>query len=307
MIQSALAALEDRIDLGDGSLVSYGFGFRTLWEKRTPCLVLTMRQGCVARPVGEELHGFPVLVETGACPRWSAGGLTPKVRGGDGIVAEGTNRLGTLGCFVEREGAVYGLTCEHVLANAKLVATRHTPVSWCKRRTGSETTLRRLGEICETGDIDYQGKTAVSDSALVTVECPHSLRVRSMGRVRRDPIDGYLAVATRARVQKSGVATGVTSGRVEGIVNITVEIHDSDGRPVQRVWYPKVLEILSEEPWDFFGAGDSGAMFWVVDEGRLPRPLGLLCSTSLGYKGYAIPIQRVLDRHRARILGVGGS
>lgn len=188
------------------------------------------------------------------------------------------------------------MTCEHVLAQNPSVPTEDAPIEW--RAVGSNR-WQHLGRLAQVGGIDYERRVAHTDSAMIRLERNVPQRVPGIGTPAPQPMNEYEAVATRALVRKCGYSTGVTTGRVEGILDIVVRYHDPASTLIA---YPGVLEIVSEfaERREFCQGGDSGSVLWDVDR-RRPRAVGLLCSTVLQYKGYAIPFRRALDAHGVRL------
>jgi hypothetical protein len=292
----------------DSSVEGIGFAFRSHLGVSVPVLLVEATAGRLhehARsmlPVSVE--GFPLWLEpscetsTASLPFWHE----RRVRGGVGLRLWNGARTGTLGCLVQREGTPFALTCEHVLAEADQQVKRGAVVSWCDPGH-RQSVWKDLGVISEYGNIDYAAGSAQVDSALITVQDRWIPRVRGIGRIRSSVVDEYEAVARRIRLQKAGFATGVTFGRVQGIRDITIVMRDADHNPVYRIRTPEALEIVSEGKAIFCAPGDSGAAVVDAEESGRPRLVGLLCSTVLEYKGYAIPASRVLARHRVAPIG----
>ncbi len=248
--------------------------------------------------------GLPVVVEETPSPELTAWGLqSSKVVAGAAVRLKENGRRGTLGCLVRARGEVFALTCEHVLSQNGMEGKVGAVVEWAK---SSQSDWQHLGVVDELGSAGSQlTETALTDSALVKVE-RHVLshKVPRIGKPVPEAMDEFEAVAIRCEVQKFGAATSLTVGRVQGIMTIRVLVRGRSGEPEAQVVYPSVLEVAcAHDRFELCDAGDSGSVFW-DDNGRGKlRAVGLLCSTSLGWKGYAVPMRRVLQAHSAIVFG----
>lgn len=286
-------------------IMGSGFTHRSYGSRTLPVLVVQVASVGISTAERREqlpahLDGFPLWLEEPepivSCGAWV---LRPKVRGGVWVRRKGGDSHGTLGCMVRCGERTFGLTCEHVLNNPSHPGQRGDPVEWAEP-TESGIAWRTMGTIAGFGGINFVTGAAPADSALVTVEAPYSARIRRVGRIRAEYIDEYIAVALRLAVQKSGAASGLTLGRVQGIMDIRIQLQDSNFH-THRFVCSDYLEVLYEGKSLFCRNGDSGSL--VVDAGNSgrPRALGLLCSTVLEYKGYVQPIGKVLKLHGIEI------
>jgi len=139
---------------------------------------------------------------------------------------------------------------------------------------------------------------------LIALEGSWSDRILKVGRIRTSVIDEYLAVALSLRVQKYGFTSRLTYGRVRGIMDMKIRILDANYDPVGVTWAPDLLEVEAEDVL-LCERGDSGSLLVDAGSSGRPRAVGLLCSTSLGHRGYAVPITRTLQFHKAHIVGRG--
>ncbi len=256
------------------------------------------RQHEIRCQLPREVLGFPVVFEHGMiCRVW--GFRKSRPRGGSAIRARDSYIQGTLGCFVERDGQTFGLTCEHVLGTRAKVGLE---VEWPRKSFRRDEEWTEFGTIHDLGGLVRNGGVSPTDSALLALA--PGLRASQTSLIAHpsaDPLDPYEAVATKAAIHKIGGGTGHTIGRVTGLLNIAVLQHHPTGPPsVFR--HNDVFEIHGEDRrWCFCDRGDSGAMIWERD--RRPRPVGLLIATRLLYKGFAIPAQTVLHHHGVTVAG----
>lgn len=248
--------------------------------------------------------GLPIWIERSQRPtttwRWL---FKDRAFGGAGVGSKEAGRLGTLGCFVEKDGKVFGLTCEHNFATASNPAFVGQSVFWIdtqRHNVRNSEAWKKLGTIAETGGIDHIKRVATTDSALIKLECPFGISLRGIGRLNQAPMNAYRAVAERVLVVKYGAATQKTYGRVQGTFNVAVTSRNNDGYPIETVQHPNVLEIVADD-WDLCGPGDSGAIFCEGDASGRPRAVGLLFATTPRSRGYAIPMARVLQHHGVKI------
>jgi hypothetical protein len=300
--RAALAVLESAVSqLGMlGAVQGLGLAFGESCGRERPVLTVRVGHRCALRRVlPPEIEGLPVCIDRAVdlalCAWWGQ----PRVAGGLTVRANSI-RQGTLGCLVSRDRDIFALTCEHVLADHWLVVRPgvHAPWRDWRRR---KIEWRHLGPVSETSKIDYNSGVADSDSALIRVECEYSERLPKIGRTHSVPMDEYAAWRQKARVCKVGAATGRTFGRVTAVVHgMSVKTPMHNGGHVF-VKYPPLIEIAGETP-RLCGPGDSGSVFYFHQAGYPRAPLGLLCSTSYGSKGYAIPMKIIFDFHGVRAI-----
>lgn len=287
-----------------------GHGLRIPTHSGEPTLVLSVSRDSTwvladLEPLQDEYEGVPVCVERSTAPTlavwsWKRG---PVAQGGVGIRVDDLDRLGTLGCFVERDGKSFGLTCEHVIAKLDFSIPFGSLVLWKDMRLAQEN-WAKLGTVAEVGGIDHVTGIAETDSALVSLDCPFAESVVEVGRMHPEPLDEYLAVATRARVIKMGARTERTVGRIQGSFDVGIRVRDAQGQYLKTILYPNVLEVVAEDLALLCGSGDSGSILCAEPDnrGEKPRAVGILCSTALQHRGYAVPMTRVLERHRIKLL-----
>lgn len=287
---------------GARSIAAFGLAFGS--EPRRAGPVLTVRAFTadaivlLRRALPRSIYDLPVWIEPFVHPYacfWS----TPRVAGGCTVRANQI-RQGTLGCLVQRGSEVFGLTCEHVLADDSLSVQTGREAYWRDWRR-RRVEWRRLGEVCEIGGIDYVRGVAPTDSALIRIECDYARTPLMLRGTHHEPLDEYAAWRQKARVCKVGASSGKTFGRVQAIVHgIAVRTPLNQNHHVQ-VKYPPLIEIAGETP-SLCKPGDSGAMFYLHEPGLPRAPIGLLCSTTYGSKGYAIPMKVVCDAHDVRAI-----
>jgi S1-C subfamily serine protease len=172
---------------------------------------------------------------------------------------------GTLGAIVEADGARYLLSNNHVLANENRLPVG-TPIFQPGLLDGGNATADRIATLSRFVPLATDGANAV-DCALAAVDDPDAVRATVLPRIGRiaggDPVDAALDM----RVEKTGRATGYTTGTVRD-VSATVTVQFDLGR---LVFEDQVL--INGDGGQFCDGGDSGSL--VVDR-ESGRATGLL-------------------------------
>lgn len=290
--------------LGASTIRECGVAYRSVGKKIVLASILGLDKCDKNFDYGEMLPktmcGLPVVIEREGSDMAVASWGSRRPRPGGALAADGSARYGTLGCFVTKSQETFGLTCEHVLARTDLMVEIGTRIRYRKPPIQGEKSVD-FGIVSEIGNIDYANGIAEVDSAIIKTEQKTRFTPLGMKRFSRQVFDPYLAVATKAMVIKTGCQRR-SLGRVNGIKDITVLDRFAGGAQV-RILHKLMLEVIVAEDEDrniyFNEPGDSGAVLWTVDSPH--RPVGILCATSDGWKGYAMPLERVLEAHRVEM------
>lgn len=220
---------------------------------------------------------------------------------GSGLQARGLQKLGTMGCIVQRGDDLHALTCEHVLSKGILSPTIGTAVDFLDAHTQKPAAL--LGHISMVGGIKPRAYDNEVDCALVklTKEAQKmaSASIPGVGRLDATPL-GFDEIHLAMPVLKVGTRTGLTHGTITGFYSIRINYGDGDWAGFNS--FIQIEPMFNDHTrFDrFCGTGDSGSL--IVSIGHPAKAVGLLASHSgvIG-RGYAAPIVAVLDRFDATI------
>lgn len=231
-------------------------------------------------------------------------GCRPKLRPGDQIItrpdgASGQKKLGTLGALVERNGHIYALSCELMVASPTRplsagldVRTRSSDPSATKQRASA------LGTVNEIGGIDFTRAHSSMDAALIALRRPRrsAPEPHKLGPVSAELVSLEQACEGEFRVTYFGAKSGDRAGTVMGFAKVTID------ELTPHPYRVDVLVIEADPQHPFLcDEGDSGSVLW--EASRSPRrAVGLLVSMTNMHTGYAIPIGRVLTHFNAKIV-----
>lgn len=262
-----------------------------------------------ARDVPANLEGVPVeVVVTGPIkPLWAS---TPKAAAkvdrtsrfarpvpiGVSTGNAGECSAGTIGCRVKKNGNVYVLSNNHVLArqnNAPKDSPVMQPGLYDTRCTVSGN--NQIGTLAEFKQIFFGGVDNTMDAALG--------QTTSANLGTATPSDGYgapkstvVANAINQKVQKYGRTTGLTKGRVMAM-NAIVNVGYTGGT----ARFINQVVVTPNTGAGFIKAGDSGSLL-VTDPGRNPTCL-LFAGNSNGTIAIGSPIGKILTEFGITIDG----
>jgi len=169
----------------------------------------------------------------------------------------GNLMAGTLGAIVEAEGVRYLLSNNHVLANENRMPVG-TPIFQPGLLDGGDPAGDRVATLTRFVALTAEGSNTM-DCALAAVDNVNAVRATVLPRVGRltsvDPADAALGMG----VEKTGRATGYTTGTVHD-VSATVTVQFDLGR---LVFEDQVLITGDGDGRLFCDGGDSGSL--VVD------------------------------------------
>jgi hypothetical protein len=300
-IQAALDELDQVVaeHIPAGQVESYGVASELLPDESELAAKIALRKSlekseveALGRELPADVRGFDLVL----CQEESALDCAG-AKGGDGVLVPGAQTSGTVGCLVWADGEPYALTCEHVLG---VDPEKGMSVQW--RQQGRSKPEGQLGTVVHLCGLNFSGDHNESDSALIKTDGPLKHRGRKPTGATANPYD---ALIQKFAVAKMGWKTGLTTGRVTGILNVRVRCtHEAGAETVVRTrFHPRVLEITDDTGRaGFCDVGDSGSVIWATEKRRGMDAVGLLFSTVYGYKGYAIPMDRVLNCHKVRLV-----
>lgn len=202
---------------------------------------------------------------------------------------------GTLGAFVEVDGALCALSNNHVLGNTGR-ARIGDPALQPGVADGGRRDCDRVGELAAMSELS-QARANVVDAAIARID---ERAGHDPGRYPGGPVTGTAAEPGGARaVEKVGRTTGHTRGRITAFEVDGLRVSFPGGTLV----FDDQLEV-SGDGGPFSAGGDSGSLIW-TGEGR--EAVGLLFAGSR-YGGpdgtgltYANPIGAVLEAFGARL------
>lgn len=281
-------------------------------EKGDPVIKVLVETKEAARDVPANVEGVPVEVEvTGpikpireAAPRAKSkppainrtSRFPRPVPTGISTGNAGECSAGTIGCRVKKNGSVYMLSNNHVLARQNN-APKDSPIlqpgpydTQCAVNTNDQ-----IGTLAEFKQIFFGGVDNEIDAALGLSS------TSNLGN--GTPSDGYgipksvtAAAAINQNVQKYGRTTGLTKGRVSAI-NAIVNVGYSGGT----ARFVNQIVVKPQNGSGFIKSGDSGSLL-VNDPGK--NPVGLLfAGNSTGSVAIANPIGKVLSEFSVTIDG----
>jgi hypothetical protein len=232
--------------------------------------------------VGIDVEHLPVqqaLARSGTKVRALAG-TTPSQHqerrrpaiGGVQISPVGANFVGTLGCLVRRDSALFVLSNNHVLAD-----TNRLPLgTQIVQPVGSIVTdvFARLNDFEEIR-FPAPGGPAPRNRMDAAIAAVTTQNLVDDGTILGVP--GYTPELLAARpampVTKSGRTTGVTTGRITAIrVNGVTVNYGTPQNPVIAT-FDNCVEIVGEPKQSFSGPGDSGSVILEAESGK---PVALL-------------------------------
>lgn len=178
---------------------------------------------------------------------------------------------GSLGCFVERvaDGAVFALTCKHVLPMDVARLTGGEVRTWTAGSAQYE--LGRLANL-HTGDFD---------AACVEVHKPRTNWIAGYGRMSRkvatfEDVQIDVDAKRRPKVVMRGATSGLSFGEITRFKRLVPQLQPSG--PIYLVVRPTHRRRANDQGDDhslsFCGDGDSGAVVCLEADSR---PIGLLC------------------------------
>jgi len=197
--------------------------------------------------------------------------------------------LGTLGCFVRREGQVFLLSNNHVLARENLATLGQVVLQPASGDDGMrpDDVVGALADFVPLEDRHNLVDAAIAGPLSVAFNLREIVGIGPLEGERVEPL------VTDERVSKLGRTSALTHGRVRAWDLQEVRIRYRSG--LDR-WFDHQIEIMPEGPSPFSDRGDSGSL--VLDEQR--RAAGLLFGGSGGFS-YANQLSRVLGALQATL------
>jgi hypothetical protein len=193
---------------------------------------------------------------------------------------------GTLGCFVHRDGALYFISVNHVLALENMAQ----PNSQILQPNAGATILRPIGTL-DHEKLMPSGN--LIDGAIATLDvADHDPRLFAVGK--RTTVVRTAALRTGDRIFKFGQASGQTEGRIRAPQASNVTLHMDFGAYT----FDQQIEIEPRPTGEPFAIpGDSGAL--VYDDND--EAIGLVVGGNGVDRTYLSPIQTVLTRFHATL------
>lgn len=278
-------------------------------DNGNPVIKVLVETKEAARDVPAHLEGVPVeVVVTGPIkPLWARAPKAPAkvnrtsrfarpVPIGISTGNAGECSAGTIGCRVTKNGSVYVLSNNHVLARQNNAPKESVIMQPGPYDTGcSVSNTNQIGTLAEFKQIFFGGVDNQIDAALGLCT------TGSLGKAT--PSDGYgtpksatLAATINQKVQKYGRTTGLTKGKVTAI-NAIINVGYSGGT----ARFTNQIVVQPASGVGFIKSGDSGSLL-VTDPGR--NPVGLLfAGNSNGTMAIANPIGPVLSEFGITIDG----
>jgi len=229
---------------------------------------------------------------------------------GDAVGPSGNAKIGSCGGVVYLSGRKHILTCEHLAWENGSAPPIGRSILWKKRprpgRPLPSTDWDTAGDVASISS-NSTSDLGVADSILIKAACPVWLKpirqimrafqqfpnTKRVTRISLEPMNPVEALERRVAAVKLGVTTGVTAGIVE---DMPTRIKVAGNSHVPPIVHPRPLTIVGYNSW-FCEEGDSGSLVWSTLGNGVMRPLGLLCATSLGIKGFVIPLSRIQAIH----------
>lgn len=255
---------------------------------------------CVRIEESDPVHAVGVLR---AIRRWHRSRFGFAVQPGMPIGLQGNGGFGTLGFFATTtEGAVVGVTCQHVLADRNGAIAPGSLVVQRKWNDQDLTRTQSVGEVMRGRYFDDPPYDVDAATVLIGNEVSIDTRVFRIGRINPIPVPASDAFKRQILVQKTGGSTVRTRGRVMGLFITRVGDLERNRSGVAEVLEVRLPESREGRYSHLCWSGDSGSVFWSIE--RRPRPVAQLVSNDLrGVVGLAQPIETVLNRLGLSILG----
>ena len=259
--------------LRHANVVATGIGCRVTEGRRTAGLSIVCSVNEKIRPsllsrrerVPQAVDGIPIdVVATGWIRALQS--HTDRQRPAPGGVSIGHRDItaGTLGCLVKKDGQVYILSNNHVLANSN-AASPGDAILQPGPHDGGKYPEDQIADLTEFVPISFFGLPSQAEDNLVDAAIAQPIEDRDVSEqiLGIGPIKGMTQAELGMLIQKSGRTTEFTTGQIQQ-VDVTVNVQYGEGR-IARFADQVMAGPMSQ-------GGDSGSA--VLDQNN--RLVGLL-------------------------------
>jgi hypothetical protein len=206
---------------------------------------------------------------------------------------------GTLGCLVQKNGIVYGLSNNHVVGGCNYAPVGlPIVIPGLADVTAGGRDPETVGHMFSAypfvdGIPDIVNCDGNLDAAIFIVQ--DSSRLTSMQRNHHDTPNSVLPISDGMEVEKVGRSTGLTRGKVIAEIidfaNIRYDMPHFGGRKL--VWFKGIFAVKSDLGF-FSKAGDSGSLITHVDGHGVRHAVGIVVGGSDDGICLVLSIDRIL-------------